>query len=158
MHYVNFGSFGLVHSILFPPCDDKTRAVGARRLFDGLSRDAVTIDNSQFLVGTGNDCHLRPFSPLVSQHHCEIKMYRGRATVRDLESQFGTWLNCKQVRGTCTLRTGDTLNVGLAFYSVLIIEEASNLQNDSLNRSMLPKPHLRLFDNPIPVYNQSVQT
>ena len=93
-----------------------------RRVFDGLESECVRVMDSHFLIGRGNVCQLHPQSPLVSRLHCEIVVEDKRVTVRDLGSKNGTFVNGDRVQHTHELHTGDVLNVGLAFYEVLLRE------------------------------------
>ena len=89
-----------------------------RRTFYGLERQAILIDDSHFLIGRSMDCQLRPFSPLVSQHHCEIELKEDIATVRDLWSRHGTYVNGRRVTSPVVLNAGDSVQIGKTIMEV----------------------------------------
>jgi pSer/pThr/pTyr-binding forkhead associated (FHA) protein len=50
--------------------------------------------------------------PSVSRYHCWITLEDGQATVEDLASANGTFLNGRKVATRVALRAGDTLRIG----------------------------------------------
>src|SRR5688500_7354217 len=48
----------------------------------------------------------------VSRQHARVVLTGGAATVEDLGSKNGTWVNGSRVQDTATLREGDTIRVG----------------------------------------------
>jgi pSer/pThr/pTyr-binding forkhead associated (FHA) protein len=94
-------------------------------VFGCLSTESVSIESSHFVIGRDKDCQLRPAGLLVSRRHCQIDLGDGGPTVRDLGSTLGTYVNGKRVRDSRGLKTGDLLNVGVAFYLVGITEAAA---------------------------------
>lgn len=81
---------------------------------------AVAVSASQFLIGRGPDCQLRPSSREISSHHCAIFVEQGRATVRDLNSATGTFVNGVRVQAPQELKNGDRLRVGQLEFEVQI--------------------------------------
>lgn len=65
-----------------------------------------------FRIGRAADCHLRPQSPLVGAHHCEILVEPGAVRLQDLGTPTGTLLNGQRVEGSRVLKNGDRLKVG----------------------------------------------
>ena len=52
----------------------------------------------KFLVGRGEECHLRPQSHLVSRMHCAILVEEGSATIEDCGSTNGTFVNGEKIQ------------------------------------------------------------
>jgi pSer/pThr/pTyr-binding forkhead associated (FHA) protein len=78
----------------------------------------LPVSGSQFLIGRGPDCQLRPGSREISAHHCEILVEQGRASVRDLDSATGTFLNGTRVTGQQELKNSDRLRIGQLEFEV----------------------------------------
>lgn len=66
----------------------------------------------RFLIGRGEDCHLRPSSDSVSRQHCLLSIDGERVSVRDLDSRNGTFVNGQRLAGERSLKSGDRLAVG----------------------------------------------
>jgi pSer/pThr/pTyr-binding forkhead associated (FHA) protein len=87
----------------------------------GVSSDDVRefpIDKPEFLIGRGADCDLRLRISSVSRHHCLIHVSADEATVVDLGSSNGTFVNDKRIRSQTALQTGDLLRVGNRQFTV----------------------------------------
>src|SRR5262245_33162618 len=72
----------------------------------------LTITQPEYLIGRGPDCDLRLPATEVSRHHCIIRLMAGEASVIDLGSSNGTFLNGQRVRSQAVLQSGDQLRVG----------------------------------------------
>lgn len=57
-----------------------------------------------------NEVSLRDLS--VSRYHCWVKFEDGHATVEDLASANGTWLNEARIQTPTPLRDGDVVRAG----------------------------------------------
>lgn len=64
----------------------------------------LRIPTPKFLIGRGEECHLRPNSDLVSRHHCILFVGDSGAAVRDLNSRNGTYVNDERISGDRPLR------------------------------------------------------
>jgi predicted component of type VI protein secretion system len=64
------------------------------------------------LIGRNQDCHLRVNSEAVSRRHCVLYVREGRLYVRDLKSRNRTFVNRRQVREDCELKSGDEVAIG----------------------------------------------
>jgi pSer/pThr/pTyr-binding forkhead associated (FHA) protein len=71
----------------------------------------IALTAGEFLIGRGADCDLRLAASAVSRHHCMIRLQAGEATLLDLGSSNGTYLNGTRVRGPSKLRTGDEIRI-----------------------------------------------
>jgi pSer/pThr/pTyr-binding forkhead associated (FHA) protein len=110
----------------------------------GQTRE-IPISSPEFLIGRGADCDLRLRETAVSRHHCTIRLNGGEATVVDLGSSNGTFLNGQRIRSSAPLHNGDELTVGSAAFVVDLgdsDEPRPDLPDvDPLARTMkLPKP------------------
>lgn len=72
----------------------------------------IPLPASQFIVGRGPTCHLRPHSEQVSKVHCAIGRRAGHIVVRDLQSRNKTYVNDEPIRGTVRVQDRDVLTVG----------------------------------------------
>ncbi len=78
----------------------------------------VPVAGPKFLIGRGEDCHLKPQSDLVSRHHAMIVVEEGRAAIRDFGSKNGTFVNDQRVESERELKTGDRLKIGTLEFDV----------------------------------------
>jgi pSer/pThr/pTyr-binding forkhead associated (FHA) protein len=72
----------------------------------------VPVSQLPFLIGRASDCHLRPSSPAVSNHHCVLLQRNGRLLLADLGSTNGTFLNGTRLVSTSAVGDGDELAIG----------------------------------------------
>jgi pSer/pThr/pTyr-binding forkhead associated (FHA) protein len=71
----------------------------------------IPITQSQFLIGRGEGCQLRPGSDRVSRKHCIFLVEKDRVLLRDLKSTNFTFVNHEQVVGDRELKSGDRIDV-----------------------------------------------
>lgn len=64
------------------------------------------------LVGRDGDCAVRIDSATVSRHHARIVVTRGEATVEDLGSKNGTYVDGRPVRLPVALKDGGQIRIG----------------------------------------------
>jgi pSer/pThr/pTyr-binding forkhead associated (FHA) protein len=76
----------------------------------------------RFLIGRGDDCHMRPKSEAISRNHCAILINEeeDEVIIRDLNSRNGTYLNGERLAADQALESGDHLQVGRLEFEVLI--------------------------------------
>ena len=80
----------------------------------------IAVAGPRFLVGRAADCHLRPKSDAVAEHHCVFEFEPAQVTVRDLNSTTGTFVGDVRIEGVVVLRQGDRIRIGpLEFEAVL---------------------------------------
>lgn len=77
---------------------------------DGRQQD-VPLKKATQVIGRATDCGLRIPSSSVSRHHCEVVVGEGKATLRDLGSSNGTYVNRKKVAAQ-DLAAGDLISIG----------------------------------------------
>ena len=83
----------------------------------GQTRE-VLIGKDEFLIGRGADCDLRLRDTEISRHHCTIRVGADEATLVDLGSSNGTYLNGQRVRSQASLHTGDEVRLGSATFVI----------------------------------------
>jgi pSer/pThr/pTyr-binding forkhead associated (FHA) protein len=72
----------------------------------------------EFLIGRGADCDLRLPVSAISRHHCLIRLHGAEATLVDLGSSNGTFVNGKRVRSQAPLHSGDEIRLGNSSFRV----------------------------------------
>jgi pSer/pThr/pTyr-binding forkhead associated (FHA) protein len=76
----------------------------------------IPIRHAQFVIGRGEECHLRPQNHLVSRRHCAILVEGQAVFIEDFGSTNGTFVNDERIQKRCELKNGDHLKVaGLEF-------------------------------------------
>jgi pSer/pThr/pTyr-binding forkhead associated (FHA) protein len=78
----------------------------------------IAVTRSEFLIGRGADCDLRLRLSSISRHHCLIRLDAEGATLVDLGSSNGTFLNDNRVRSQAVLHSGDELRLGECRFTV----------------------------------------
>jgi pSer/pThr/pTyr-binding forkhead associated (FHA) protein len=86
----------------------------------------IPLPSSQFVIGRGSSCHLRPHSELVSKLHCVIGRRAGHVVVRDLKSANQTYVNDKPITGPTAVQDGDILSVGPLNFRFAITETSGS--------------------------------
>ena len=72
----------------------------------------IPISMRQCVIGRGDDCHIRPQSPLVSRRHCVISVSHSSAAIEDCGSANGTLVNGEKVHHQRELENNDRIRVG----------------------------------------------
>jgi pSer/pThr/pTyr-binding forkhead associated (FHA) protein len=83
----------------------------------------MPITRSEFLIGRGGDCDFRLRLSSISRHHCLIRLDTDGATLVDLGSSNGTFLNDNRVRSQAPLHSGDVLRIGACSFTVDLGDE-----------------------------------
>lgn len=91
----------------------------------------IPLPTKKFLIGTEQDCHLRPSSDSVSRHHCAISIDNFGVRVRDLGSSNGTFLNGTRLVGVQAAQPGDNLKVGILEFKIQFQLEGAEVPSDS---------------------------
>jgi pSer/pThr/pTyr-binding forkhead associated (FHA) protein len=78
---------------------------------DGEHRE-IALTKEEFLIGRGTDCDLRLGSSSISRHHCMLRIRKGEATLVDLGSANGTFVNGNRVRSQATVGHGEEISLG----------------------------------------------
>ncbi len=72
----------------------------------------IVIPVSEFVIGRGEECHLRPRSDAISRKHCVIIVTETQVLVRDFGSKNGSYVNGERVDGEQVVKAGDRFQVG----------------------------------------------
>src|SRR5919109_731741 len=89
--------------------DARALSSGPRVVFG--DREWLLTDGEN-LVGRGRDCSVRIDSPTLSRRHARIVLDGAAATLEDLGSKNGTYLNRRPVTQPVALNDGDRIQVG----------------------------------------------
>ncbi len=71
-----------------------------------------SLSEGPILVGRDRDCAVSIDSPGVSRRHARINVTSSAATIEDLGSKNGTFVNDRRVEETTTLDDGNQIRVG----------------------------------------------
>ncbi len=82
-------------------------------------------------VGRSSDCSLTIPSQRVSRRHAEIRWREGIPVVCDLDSQNGTLINGRRIKGEHKLNDGDELEFGPYLCTFRCTTETADLQSSS---------------------------
>jgi pSer/pThr/pTyr-binding forkhead associated (FHA) protein len=83
----------------------------------------IPLVGSNFKIGRGETCHLRPNSEQVSREHAEFTISGDSVVVRDLGSRNGTLVNGKALTTeVCKLKDRDLVQVGPLTFAVAIFD------------------------------------
>jgi pSer/pThr/pTyr-binding forkhead associated (FHA) protein len=93
----------------------------------------VAISKARFVIGTASDCHMRCPSSVISPHHCELTVSESNVTLRDLDSESGTFLNDERIEKAQTVKTGDRMRVGRLEFEISIERTAKTTQADAVD-------------------------
>jgi pSer/pThr/pTyr-binding forkhead associated (FHA) protein len=91
----------------------------------------ISIRRNNFVIGSAEDANMRCMSKVISPRHCELITEGEQITVRDLESETGTFLNGDRLTDIRQLEQGDRLKVGRLEFEVAIEFSA---KSDSVSR------------------------
>lgn len=80
----------------------------------------IRIGVPEFIIGRGEDAHLKPTSDLISRQHCRIKLDQGKVIIEDLKSRNGTFVNGQALTGPHVVKSGDLLRVGRLQFEMLV--------------------------------------
>ncbi len=102
--------------------DEKPVLIAREGQFDGQQ---WTIDQDEFVIGRGSDCHVILPERQVSRYHAKIWFENGRYLLEDLDSKNGTHLNGSPVEGKVALQDGDEISIALAVKLVFVGTDAT---------------------------------
>jgi pSer/pThr/pTyr-binding forkhead associated (FHA) protein len=72
----------------------------------------LKVPYDEFVVGRGEECHLRPKSDSISRRHCVLRVRDDKVTVEDLGSKNGTYVDDKKIEQETEVAAGSVLRIG----------------------------------------------
>ncbi len=93
----------------------------------------IKISIPKFIIGRGEQAHLRPSSDLISRQHCAISVENGQVIVEDLGSRNGTFVNELQLTQPHAAKIGDVVKVGRLQFEILIDHAKSGAKKPKVN-------------------------
>jgi len=78
-----------------------------------LPSGPMCLRDGEYVLGRDEDVTVRFDSLSVSRHHARIRVSRDGATIDDLDSRNGTYLNGERLTGPVLLADGDEIALGL---------------------------------------------
>lgn len=112
-----------------------------RTFVDQAPEKTVSVEGPAFVVGRANDCDLQLMHATVSRRHCQMSEIGRFATVRDLGSSNGTYLNGELLRDEQVIRGGDQLSLGMVLLEVLDSPAVPHAEPESKEvRDDVPEP------------------
>ena len=78
-----------------------------------LPSGPMCLRDGEYVLGRDDDVTVRFDSLSVSRHHARIRVSRDGATIDDLDSRNGTYLNGERLREPVLLADGDEITLGL---------------------------------------------
>ena len=88
---------------------------------------AISIRRNNFIIGSSEDANMRCLSKAISPRHCELIQGDEQITVRDLDSETGTFLNGDRLTDVRQLKHGDRLKVGRLEFEVEFAAESDSV-------------------------------
>lgn len=82
----------------------------------------IVIPTPVFLIGRGEDCHLRPKSDAISRRHCELSIEKNAVWVKDLGSRNGTLVNGEKIADRVELQSGDVVRIGKLEFQLKVVK------------------------------------
>lgn len=82
----------------------------------------IVIPTPVFLIGRGEDCHLRPKSDAISRRHCELSIEENAVWVKDLGSRNGTLVNGEKIADRVELQSGDVVRIGKLEFQLKVVK------------------------------------
>jgi hypothetical protein len=102
-----------------------TRSGPGTRLGLRCGHREVRLGAGEILIGRDPDCALCFDDPLISRRHARIAVVDGAATIVDLSSANGVFVNGQRVHAAVRLTAGDRLLIGKQEIDVVLAQGAS---------------------------------
>ena len=124
---------------------------GIQRFWLRFGDHDVELKPGETLIGRSPKCQLVVDDPLVSRRHARILLFRGTATVEDLESINGVFVNGERLSSLRTLVSGDRIVVGQQSFQLYVAAPASGQapeRSTAQTLSGMVRPQVpRMFDD-----------
>lgn len=103
-------------------------------------RDIPLKPGSKLIIGRQPDADIRIPLNEVSRAHCELNLNGSKATIKDLGSSNGTYVNDKRIEGETALKAGDRITVGPVLFVVQIDGVPKDIVDPEDEPVMQPAP------------------
>ena len=97
--------------------------------------EEIPLSEGENFLGRGPECRVRVDSDRVSRRHARIVVEATSATLEDLGSKNGTYLDGRRITGTVTLRPGNLVGVGPAAWFLRSASSQRTTRTDTGARS-----------------------
>jgi DNA-binding winged helix-turn-helix (wHTH) protein len=100
----------------------------------------IELEEGDNLLGREKGVRVWIDDPAVSRHHARIRVAGGKATLEDLKSKNGTFVNGRAVGGATPLSDGDRLQIGRAEMTYRELQRTGSTQTASRVSRPAPAP------------------
>ncbi len=94
----------------------------------------VTLDDGEHVLGRDPDVDFFLAFPGVSRRHALLNVSAGRATINDLGSKNGTFVDDQRVEGPRSLGDGDIIGVGAVKLTVRVLQAPHSTETQVIDR------------------------
>jgi pSer/pThr/pTyr-binding forkhead associated (FHA) protein len=84
----------------------------------------LVFPSGEYVIGRGDECHIRPNSSWVSRQHCILNVSEDGVSLKDLGSTNGTLVNGRRVMGESQLSDGDHVQIGPLVFKLSVAATA----------------------------------
>ena len=99
-------------------------------LVDGM-RETRELADGSYLIGRGEGCPIRFDFPDISERHAILTVRDGRASIEDLHSRNGTYVNGEMIEGRVLLNGGHVVQIGSNMLRITGGEQARQTVNEA---------------------------
>lgn len=104
---------------------------------DGQKRE-VPLKHHAYTLGRATDCQIRLPESAVSRHHAEMRVTDSGASIKDLGSSNGTYVNKQRLTSEVELAAGDLVAVGSTVFVVKVDGEPGDVDGDYAREFGMP--------------------
>ena len=112
-----------VHSVGYAFCCEigSPPATAWSLLFEGRN---IPIDE-EMVIGRSQKCQVRLRSKSVSRRHARIRVTPSGASIEDLQSRNGTFVNGRRIEAPMALQNGDHIEIGVSAMTIVSADDAT---------------------------------
>ena len=82
----------------------------------------LVFPSGEYVIGRGDECHIRPNSSWVSRQHCILHVGDDGIHLKDLGSTNGTLVNGRRIMSEHYLNDGDDVQIGPLVFRLSLAE------------------------------------
>ena len=94
----------------------------------------VTLDDGEHVLGRDPNVEIYLDAPGVSRRHALIRIAGGRATIEDLSSKNGTFVEDRRINGALPIGDGDVITVGSVKLTVRAVRAPSSTETEQADK------------------------